>query len=234
MRLARSMSQPHAEAIAAEREAGGAFVGVRDLHRRVRVPVAALRRLARADAYGSLGLDRQQALWQIRPLRDESLPLFVPHDADIDTPIQLPAIPAPQLVREDYSATGLSLKTHPLAFLRPDLDRQRITLNRDLADEGRFPHGTPIRVAGLVLVRQRPGTASGIVFMTIEDESGIANLVVFPNIYARFRKAARHSTAVLVAGNVERSGKVVHVRVRRIAPLSLGEGQFAAMSRDFH
>ncbi|MCC6427308.1 MAG: error-prone DNA polymerase [Phycisphaerales bacterium] len=242
MRLARSMSEPHAEAIAAERDACGPYMSVRDLHRRVRIPVAALRRLARADAFGSLGLDRQQALWQIRPLRDESLPLFDPHAnlhdnhhaADLDTPIQLPEIPAPQLVREDYSATGLSLKTHPLAFLRPDLDRQRITPNRVLSDESRFPHGTSVRVAGLVLVRQRPGTASGIVFMTIEDESGIANLVVFPNIYDRFRKAARHSVAVLVAGNVERSGKVVHVRVRRIAPLSLGEGQFAAMSRDFH
>ncbi|MEM6504000.1 MAG: OB-fold nucleic acid binding domain-containing protein [Planctomycetota bacterium] len=106
----------------------------------------------------------------------------------------------------DYDTTGLSLKQHPLAFLRPQLNRQRVIPCGDLADADRLPHGTPAAVAGLVLVRQRPGSASGVVFITLEDETGIANLILWPKTFNRFRKLARHATTLLARGTLQRDG----------------------------
>lgn len=165
---------------------------------------------------------------------DDDLPMFDGADDAGSLYAALPVIAPHLLVRHDYEATGLSLKAHPISFVRQALDARKVTPNHDLLDESRFPHGKPVRVAGVVLVRQRPGTASGIVFMTIEDESGIANLVLFPNIYERFRSAARHSTAIVARGNVERNGQVVHVRVTHVGALPLDAGEIPSASRDFH
>lgn len=107
-----------------------------------------------------------------------------------------------------------------------------VVCNASLADEARYPHKTPASVAGIVLVRQRPGTASGIVFLTLEDETGIANLIVRPQVYERFRSVARHSTLLLARGTVERQGQVVHLHVRRLARLDSLTLLHAA-SRDF-
>jgi error-prone DNA polymerase len=137
-------------------------------------------------------------------------------------------------VRADYAATGLSLKAHPISILRQILEVQGVVMARDVQDEERFPNRKPVRVAGMVLIRQRPATASGIVFITIEDETGIANLIVRPQVYERHRAAARHSPFVLVKGHVERSGSVVHVQVSRIEALSEPEQSLFVRSRDFH
>jgi error-prone DNA polymerase len=146
----------------------------------------------------------------------------------------LPDIPPAVRVRHDYAATGLSLKAHPVSFLRDQLAALKITPARALADQQRYPHGKRVAVAGLVLVRQRPGTASGIVFFTIEDETGIANLIVRPEVFERYRTAGKHSTILGAWGRVERQGEVVHVQTLRLASLdALGDG-LTARSRDFH
>jgi error-prone DNA polymerase len=234
MRLVKGLGETHANALVEARSRGGVFTSVEDVHRRSRVGVAALRKLARADAFGSMGLDRQQALWMIQSQRDEDLPVLGEIRAPDERDVSLPPVSGAQRVRADYAATGLSLKAHPISFLRQILEVQGVVMARDVQDEERFPNRKPVRVAGMVLIRQRPATASGIVFITIEDETGIANLIVRPQVYERHRAAARHSPFVLVKGHVERSGSVVHVQVSRIEALSEPEQSLFVRSRDFH
>ena len=134
----------------------------------------------------------------------------------------------------DYSTSGLSLKRHPVALVRKELSERKIITAAELADEDRSPHGRWVKVAGLVLIRQRPGTASGVVFVTMEDETGVANLILWPQTYDRYRVAARHSVVLQCDGYVQRQGKVVHVLARRLYDLShLLEG-YEMRSRDFH
>src|SRR6185295_11626652 len=104
-------------------------------------------------------------------------------------------------------------KAHPISFARKQLQEHRITPAGQLTDEKRWPHGSRIAVAGLALIRQRPGTASGIMFMTIEDETGIANLVIRPPVYERYHRALRHSIAVVAWGKIERAQQVVHILI---------------------
>ena len=143
----------------------------------------------------------------------------------------------------DYAATGLTLKAHPLAHLRPRLLRRGAATAAELRDDpgGDLRHGRRARVAGLVLVRQRPGTASGVMFATLEDETGVANLIVKPAVYDRFKPAARHARLLLAEGAVQRQGQVVHLLADRLADLSglldaLRDGGPAPRlpSRDFH
>ncbi|MCW5766970.1 MAG: hypothetical protein KIT68_13455, partial [Phycisphaeraceae bacterium] len=229
-----------AEAVCAAVATGGPIATIDRLRRRSAVGVGALRRLAEADAFGSMGLDRQRALWHILRLRDEPLPLFddAPADAnDRDGDNALPPVPAPRRIAHDYAATGLSLKGHPMAEHRPRLAAMGVRTADALRDERRWPHGRAGAVAGLVLLRQRPATASGVVFMTIEDETAAANLILFPKVYRRFRRAARHGAAALARGTVERQGAVVHLIVRRVEDLRevLGRPHIAAPpARDFH
>ncbi|MCP3904679.1 MAG: error-prone DNA polymerase, partial [Planctomycetes bacterium] len=242
MRLVKGLKQDDGEAIRDAVLLAGPFDSITALRRASGARVTALRRLANADAFGSLGLDRQHALWTLRAMRDDELPMFEevapPPDApaettDADRP-RLPEIPAPRQVVQDYSAMHLSLKAHPFSFLRSELDAMNVTPARELADERRWTNGRAITVAGLVLVRQRPSTANGIVFMTLEDETGISNLIVRPAIYRRFRKVARHGVAILARGRVERQGEVVHVMVHRLETLDDHMERLAARSRDFH
>ena len=214
MRLVRSLRDSAAEAVARAVGEHGAFAAIPQLWRASGVPVAALKALAEADAFGSMGLTRQTALWNVGQLRDEVLPLFDGREAD-DHAARLPAIPADRTVVHDYAAVGLSLKAHPLSFVRGRLDGLGVVSARGLADEGRCPNGRVVLVAGLALVRQRPATASGILFMTIEDETGAANLIVRPHIYDQYKPAIRHAVCVLARGRVERQGLVVHVLVDR-------------------
>jgi error-prone DNA polymerase len=234
MRMVRAMSQPHADAIVRERECTGPFASVHDLHRRCRMPVAALRRLARADAMGSLGLDRQRALWALQAVHDEELPVIGDAPGPDDRAASLPVVPPAQQVRHDYASIGLSLKAHPVSFLRDRLDAMGVSCAREIQCEQASPSGRPVQVAGVVLVRQRPGTASGILFMTIEDETGIANLIVRPKVFERYRSAARHSTFIRATGKVERNGPVVHVQVARIDALDPEQDSLFVRSRDFH
>src|SRR5205814_5452290 len=125
----------------------------------------------------------------------------------------LPPMPLPQEVMTDYSTTSLSLKCHPLSLIRSELSQLKILT---AAQINILPHGRWVKAAGLVLIRQRPGTASGIVFETIEDETGIVNLIVRPDVFERFRPAARHAGLLQCDGYLERQGKVVHVMAKKL------------------
>lgn len=249
MRLVKGLRQEDAEAIARATAETGPFASVEALRRESDVRVSSLRRLAAADAFGAMGLDRQRALWEVRALRDEVLPMFdgiepstpeppvSPESPDPPEPpktVPLPEVPMPQQVAHDYAAIQLSLKAHPISFIRTDLERLGAIEAARVADETRWRNGAQVAVAGLVLVRQRPSTAGGIVFMTLEDETGIANLIVSPGIYRRDRRVARHGVAVLARGTIERQGQVVHVKVRRLEGLDERFREVAAArSRDF-
>jgi len=237
MRLVAGAREKEIEKITAAVKVHGGFESVTGLWRASGVSVASLRKLAMADGFNSMGLDRQQALWAVGRLRDEALPMFEACDRD-ELPADLPEVPEVMRVIHDYSAIGLSLKAHPISFARQRLTECGVTRAGELSDEKKWPHGKHICVAGLALVRQRPGTASGIMFMTIEDETGVANLVIRPPVYEKYRRAIRLSTAVVAWGKVEREGQVVHVLVERAA--NLGEVTSGTQtglkvhSRDFH
>ncbi len=237
LRMVTGLAAADGEAIHAAVASHGPFRSVEGLWRASGVRVAVLRRLARADAFCSMGLPRQQALWQIRRLRDERAPLFELAEAESrSAEPSLPPVPAPRQVSMDYGATGLSLKAHPMSFLRQRLHERGASPCGWLRDEVRLPDRSAARVAGLVLVRQRPATAKGILFMTIEDESGPANLILRPRVYERYRRHARHSAVVMAEGRVERRHGVVHLLVRRVRSLDawLAEAAVGSRSRDFH
>jgi error-prone DNA polymerase len=218
MRLVRSLSEPHADSISHAVARRGSFPSIESLWRASRVPLAALRALARADAFRSMNIERRQALWQIQDLRDNPLPLFDDLEPAPDSSASLlPIMPPDRQVLHDYNAIGLSLKAHPIFFFRDRLASLRFTTSSHIRDKARA--GASVRIAGMVLVRQRPSTASGVVFITIEDETGAANLILRPAIYERFRRAAYLSSCVAVKGTVERQGSVVHVMVSKIADL---------------
>ena len=226
------MQEAHANVLLDIRNHCGKFESVEQMHRLTGLPVSVMRRLAEADAFGSLGLTRRQALWHVMRLSDEELPLWECIDqGDEQIPVALPTMPLGQEVMTDYSTGGLSLKAHPLELIREELNRRRIITARKLNDPATSGW---VRVAGLVLIRQRPGTASGIVFETLEDESGVVNLIVRPDVYERYRPAARHAGLLECHGYVERQGKVVHVMAKRMFDLSHLLAGYELSSRDFH
>jgi error-prone DNA polymerase len=235
LRLVRGLSEADANAIAEAVSGRGPFPTIEALRRASGVRAVALKRLAAADAFGSMGLDRQGALWQVRALRDAPMPLF---DATLgentSEPVVLPSVAPMHAVAHDYAALGLSLKAHPVSFLREELDGLGVTTAADLRDQTRCPAGRSVQLAGLVLLRQRPGTAKGIVFITIEDETGAANLIVREKVYKKYRKALRASVAVMVRGRVERRGLVVHLLVGSARSLDGDWQRLAITSRDFH
>jgi len=244
-RLVSGLGEPDGMRIAdAVRDHGEMFWSIESIRRVSGVRIAPLRALASADAFRSMGLDRQHAQWLIRSMKDDDLPLFDDPTTvtERDTPnsikpearmFSLPPIAPHRDVARDYSSTGLTLKAHPMSFVREQLNARRVIPNAFLADETTWPNGKRIRVAGLVLMRQRPSTASGIVFVTIEDETGIANLIIFPNVYDSYRREARHAVSIIATGTVERQGSVVHVRVTRLDPAPMPDA-VAVRSRDFH
>jgi DNA polymerase III alpha subunit len=370
MRMVRGLEPEEAHRIVDAVAREGPFTRLRDLFERSGVRAATLRRLAAADAFRSMGLDRQQASWQILALRDRERPLWsiasqcssmhsdtaqaerVPtppapkapedaphpemlvsgmaesnatatspepqgcehHDLDLhdrsagshgsgsldpshhnpshhnpshhsssphnsgnqssshnprshgradssaaaphtedfppphlepdDLEPNLPDIPELAGIARDFESTGVTLRRHPLACLRDRLQRMRAVPCGFLRDERRMPAGRLARVAGIVLVRQKPSTAKGIVFVTIEDESGIANLIVRPKVYERLRPVVRNAGLIFVQGKVERRDGVVHVLVQDARDLTtmLSDGALRAeeggavsqQSRDFH
>ena len=190
------------------------FDSLADLAARARLNGRTIRTLAAADAFRSMGLDRRAALWDAKALRDApDLPLFrAAADEGADPPVQLPGMPLCEQVVADYQTLRLSLKAHPLSFLRQSLKAQRFTRAADL---DRVANGARVRIAGLVLVRQRPGSAKGVCFITIEDETGVANLVVWPKVMAAFRKVIMTARLMQVTGRVQRDpgSGVTHIVV---------------------
>jgi DNA polymerase III alpha subunit len=146
----------------------------------------------------------------------------------------LPPIAPSTLVHQDYEHVGLSLKAHPMSFLRERLASSGVVPCGELRDPRVCPQGRRLQVAGLVLVRQRPSTASGVVFFTLEDESGIANLIVWSDTFETYRRVARQSHVLQVRGKVERQGEVVHVHVDHMESLDHALPDVEVASRDFH
>ena len=178
------------------------------------VSIAAIERLADADAFRSINLDRRQALWEITSLGDSPIALFKgqPSESTTEENISLPEMTLSEHVVEDYAATSLSLKAHPVSFVREKLQLFNVITTKELINHN---DGDIVKVAGLVLVRQRPGTAGGICFITIEDETGTANLVVFRNLFENiYRKEILQSKLLMVEGKLQKEGEVIHVIVQ--------------------
>jgi error-prone DNA polymerase len=235
LRLVKGLSREDGERIVAAVARHGPQSSVERLWSLSGATVAGLRRLAHADAFRSMGLDRQAALWRIRPLRDESMPLFERIEmVEEDGASRLPPFSLQRHMLHDYASVGLSLEAHPMTFLRSAMERQGVIPAMELRCDTRSPQGRLVQVAGLVLVRQRPSTASGVVFITLEDETGVANLVIWPRVFERFRTVARLSSLLRVRGRVERQGETVHVKVEHVASLDEMAAGLEAKSRDFH
>lgn len=241
LRLVSGIGRPDADRLRAAVVSRGPFHSLIALWRHSGVKVRTMRRLAAADGFGSMSLSRQQALWQARLLRDDILPLFDQPSAvlpsrvvaDRDGYDRLPALTPQRQVVLDYDATGLSLKAHPVSFARERLGTLGARACADLADAAKTPEGELITVAGLVLVRQRPGTANDVTFITLEDETGIANLIIWYRVYQKFRREAG-SRLLIATGRVQRQGQVVHLIVTQLRGLDQAIEGLHAASRNFH
>jgi error-prone DNA polymerase len=202
---------------------GARYKSVRDLWLRSGLSRAGLERLAEADAFRSVGLDRRQALWEVRALDfaagPERLPLFAGRADNLqeEEQVTLPLMPLGEHVVNDYRALSLSLKAHPVSFLREELAAQSIVSAERLPE---MKSGRRITVAGLVLVRQRPGTASGVIFATLEDETGVANVIVWPKVFERYRAIVMGARLVKVTGRLQSEQNVIHVVAERLEDLS--------------
>ncbi|MBP0109985.1 MULTISPECIES: error-prone DNA polymerase [Bradyrhizobium] len=198
------------------------FSSLEDFARDTGLPKRALILLADADAFRSLGLDRREALWQVRRLPDDvPLPLFeaaTAREQPDEGARPLPAMPRAEQVVADYQTIRLSLKGHPMEFLREMFTRERVVACKEISHENERRR---VRCAGVVLVRQRPGSASGVVFMTLEDETGIANVVVWPKIMEQYRKEVMGARLILVEGYIQSSPeKVTHLIAQRMVDRS--------------
>jgi error-prone DNA polymerase len=230
-RMLKGFHRATAERIVIDRESNGIFTGIAHFSRMTGLKSSALRRLAEGDAFGSFGLSRRQALWQVIECHNEPPSLFDTIYAIEEPQVELPVMPIMQEVIADYQTSGLSLKRHPVSLIRNTLTSMKIIPAKMLSD---MPNGRWVKVAGIVTIRQRPATASGIVFETLEDETGVVNLIVRPHVYDRYRHAARHAILVQADGNVERQGQVIHVMAMRLHDLSAHLQNCEAKSRDFH
>jgi error-prone DNA polymerase len=231
--MVRSLNQKDAEQLVDRRtfgriaasRASKAFATIEEVWRRADIPVSMLRNIAAADGFAGMGLSRREANWAIKALRDEALPLFAAADdragelrpEAIEPTVTLAPMTTGREVVEDYRAIGLSLRAHPLGFLR---DR--------LAERGYAPcctlrttsNGLRATIAGLVLVRQMPGSAKGVMFISLEDESANANIIVWPSIFEKNRRAILAASLLGCAGKVQNANGVIHLVVDQVVDLT--------------
>jgi error-prone DNA polymerase len=226
--LVKGFKADAAERLVAARKSGGPFASTEDLARRAGLDRTDLSGLAAADALASLAGHRREALWETLAV-DEPTRLDMPAP-----PSALPALAAPtegQEIVGDYETMGLTLRRHPLALLRERLRRKNIRSAEEVANSR---NGQLIRAAGIVTCRQRPATASGVIFVTLEDETGHVNLIVWNDLADRQRRELLGSRLLAVHGEVQRQGRVVHILARRLEDLSALLGRLATPSHDFH
>ena len=232
-RLIGGLNEPELKKLIAAR--GNGFSSIERLAAIAGISRFTIERLAEADAFRSLGLDRRAALWAARRLdmigirrprgdakTEDALPLLTPHLGDEFFPepeVALPAMPLCEHVVEDYVTTGLSLKQHPVSFFRERLAALGAIRNAQLRDEA-LPQDSHVIAAGLVLVRQRPGTSKGVVFMTLEDETDIANVIVWPKVFEKNRRTVMTSRFLAIRGRLQRAGLVIHVVAESFIDLS--------------
>jgi error-prone DNA polymerase len=219
-RQVNGLANVHGGAVAAAR-GEAPYASVEDVWRRAGVPRAAIERLAEADAFRVLADDRRQGLWKVRGLGEAPLPLFAAADARDESfspegqepSVVLRAMTGGREVVEDYRSTQLSLRAQPVAFLRDELARRGI---KRCADLTQVRDGRQVEVAGIILVRQKPGSAKGVLFITIEDETGIANGILWPDRFEAQRRTVMSAAMIGMRGRVQKEGEVIHVICDRI------------------
>jgi error-prone DNA polymerase len=207
------------------------FEDIPDLQKRAGITAPIVRRLAEADAMRSMFIDRRQALWEAKALRDApDLPLFQEvRDEGAEVTVPLPVMPVCEQVVADYQTMRLSLKAHPMAFLRKSMRKQRFM---DTAELKNTRPWQKIKMAGLVLIRQRPGTAKGVCFITIEDEMGVANIVVWPKVMEAYRKVVMQSRLLMIEGYVQRDVDIIHVVAQHLVDRTDALMRLAPEGRD--
>ena len=215
-----------------ETRSTGPFTSVADFTQRTKLGSAIVTRLSQADAFGSLNQDRREALWQALAQEDKPLdqPLFDCLENDDDLTAGLPGMSMEQQVVEDYRTVGLSLKAHPISFHRQHLNQLKIVRTQELETKKNNQY---LSVAGLIILRQRPATAKGITFVTLEDETGAANLVVKQKTWERHYRICRSSSAWIAHGKLEKKNGVIHVVVSRIEDMSQQISELEVKSRNF-
>uniref|UniRef100_UPI003566F6F8 helix-hairpin-helix domain-containing protein n=1 Tax=Actinotalea sp. TaxID=1872145 RepID=UPI003566F6F8 len=222
----RGMGEPVARALVTERTAHGPFADLRDLVRRVRLSTAQLEALATAGALGSLGVERREALWAAGALAQEGPDTLPGVSVGVEAPM-LPGMDAVEIARSDVWATGVSVDTYPTQFVREGLEAAGVLT---VAQAFRHEVGRRVAVAGVVTHRQRPGTAQGVTFLSVEDETGLLNIICSAGLWQRFRTVARSSAALVVRGRLERADGATNLLAEHLAPLSL---RVPTASRDF-
>ncbi|MFL5341102.1 MAG: error-prone DNA polymerase, partial [Gemmataceae bacterium] len=228
LRLVRGLSKKHADHIVKCR-GDEPFRSFSEFTRRTGLRSATLKKLGLADAFRSLTLDRRGALWRALPEREP--PGLFDHVDVEEPPAPLPKMTPFAEVLADYGSAGLTLRQHPVSFLRGLLDELRVVPSARLLE---MTSGIRLKVGGIVLLRQRPGTANGITFVTLEDETGTVNLIVRRAVWDRYRRVARGATAMIAHGTLQREANVIHVLVTRLDDLSLQLADLHTRSRDFH
>ncbi|MER8378161.1 MULTISPECIES: error-prone DNA polymerase [unclassified Mesorhizobium] len=220
-RQVKGLSKERMEAFVVRR--GDGYTSVRDVWLRSGLNVDEIEKLAQADAFRSLGLNRRNALWAVRALDGKSaaekLPLFdqpAIRLRDLEPETRLPTMPLGEHVVHDYRSLGLSLKAHPVAFLRQRLDRSGVTPNARL---GQVRDGRRVSVAGLVLVRQRPGNGKAI-FLTLEDENAVANIIFWERTFDRFRPIVMGARLIRVTGKLQSESDVIHIVAEKVEDLT--------------
>ncbi|AUX40845.1 DNA polymerase [Sorangium cellulosum] len=233
MRLVKGLGEAAVAAVVAAREEAP-FTSLPDLVRRAELKKNEVEALAEAGALAALVPARREALWRARAPRVEGLFEGVPIEKDRD--VGLPPLRPLEQLALDYGRVGLSLHDHPMRHLRPALKRRRGAGRVRTAEEIKASrNGETVRVAGMVVGRQRPATASGVTFVTLEDETGVVNVIVQKQVFADHYQVARHAALMLVTGRVERQGEVVHVLARELERLELPSGEDVSLkSRDYH
>ena len=219
-RKVRGLANLHGAAIVGAR-GPAPFESVEEVWRRAGVPRTAIERLAEADAFACIAQDRRQGLWKVKGLGEAPLPLFAAADAregkfspeGQEASVALQPMTEGREVVEDYRSLQLSLRNHPLSFLRAELDAMRIVRCADLTS---IRDGRNIEVAGVILVRQRPGSAKGVLFVTIEDETGVAQGILWPDRFEIYRRQVMSASMIAMRGRLQKEGEVIHVICDRI------------------
>ncbi|MGC4114427.1 MAG: error-prone DNA polymerase [Myxococcales bacterium] len=231
LRMVRGLREEAAKSVEKALLKDGPFRSMYDLWRRTRLTHHDLARLAAADALAALvpaGATRREALWHVHALPTDEGDLFARVAPPAEEPPALPSMSTRERVLADYQTTGACIDSHPMQLIRSSLAKVLRT-----NEVQKLRPGTQVRVAGMAIVRQRPETAKGMFFMTLEDETGFANIVATPDVFAANRRVARQALFVMVTGKVERSGQVVNVKAERFEEISLG-ADVPVATRDFH
>ncbi len=229
-RQVKGLKEEEAQRLVACR--GNGYADPLQLWRRAEVEAATLERLAKADAFLPLGLSRREALWAVKGLAPTPLPLFAAageEERGPEPPVVLPDLSEGEQVIEDYRWLSLTLRAHPVSFLRARLEAEGQVPASALEE---LPEDRRISLTGLVLVRQRPGSAKGVIFATLEDESGVANIVVWPKVFERYRRIILQASLLKVTGRLQKEGLVIHLVADELVDLSERLTSLEARARD--